>query len=165
MRHVRWFVLIAVLVQVVNGCGSSPPPLDQTSAPSTEPETGVPVPPEGVEEERGCPREHGGRCLPVVSGCGCAYVCGESIRCNPDGTYEIVHDFLDSATVSASVERWCFDAAGHGSPEAREGEVASAACLEVFFDGTPCGGECIPTTEFSRCGVVEGRCAALRQAP
>lgn len=95
-------------------------------------------------------------CLPVVSGCGCAYVCGSSIRRNDDRSYEIVHDFLDSATVTADVQRWCFDEAGHGSPASSGG---GTGCSDVFYDRSACGGECIPTTQYLTCHAAdEGRC-------
>jgi hypothetical protein len=95
-------------------------------------------------------------CLPVVSGCGCAYVCGTSMRRNDDGSYEIVHDRLDSTTVTADVQQWCFDAAGHGSPAPPTG---GTGCRDVFYDRSACGGECIPTTQYLACYVDnEGRC-------
>lgn len=96
-------------------------------------------------------------CLPVVSGCGCAYACGTSLRRNADGTYEIVHDLLDSATVIAERARWCFDDAGRGTP-AFAAEPAGQGCIDVFYDRTSCGGECIPQTAHLRCRAVEGAC-------
>jgi hypothetical protein len=93
----------------------------------------------------------------VVSGCGCAYVCGSSLRRNVDGTSEIVHDLLDSATVTSEVQRWCFDDAGHGSSAPPDG--GAAGCRDVFYDRSSCGGECIPSTQYLTCHVADGgRC-------
>jgi hypothetical protein len=89
--------------------------------------------------------------LPLVSGCGCAYQCGRSIRQRPDGVWDVTHDHLDSTTVSAVIERWCFDEKGRAYPEAGAPKDATF-CRRVFYDRTPCGGECIPTTSFVRCG-------------
>lgn len=88
--------------------------------------------------------------LPLVSGCGCAYQCARGLRVRPDGAWDVTHDLLDSATVRASIERWCFDAKGHAYPELGAPKEATE-CKRVFFDGTPCGGECIPTTTYVRC--------------
>jgi hypothetical protein len=89
--------------------------------------------------------------LPLVSGCGCAYQCGRGLKSGPDGVWEITHDFLDSTTLRAVIERWCFDAKGRAYPEAGAPKEASD-CRRVFYDRTPCGGECIPTTTYVRCG-------------
>jgi len=94
----------------------------------------------------------------VVSGCGCAYACGESIRVNDDGTHEVVHDLQDSATTTSTVERWCFDAAGHGNPQ-EANAPAGATCLDIFYDRTPCGGECIPSTRYMSCRSEGGSCS------
>lgn len=107
------------------------PAADARSAPSAEPES------ESF--------------LPLVSGCGCAYQCARSIRRGPDGVWDVTHDFLDSTTVSAVIERWCFDDKGHAYPEAGAPKDATF-CRRVFYDRSPCGGECIPTTKFMRCG-------------
>jgi hypothetical protein len=144
---------IAALVLVVPGCRSPTPPPEPVSTPGAE---------DGQPEPQVQSSEHEALCLPVVSGCGCAYVCGESIRRNADGMYEVVHDFLDSTTVIATVERWCFDTAGHGSPAL---PTEGTRCRDVFFDRSPCGGECIPTTAYLGCRVVEGRCVAGRGSP
>jgi len=89
--------------------------------------------------------------LPLVSGCGCAYQCARGLRPGADGVWEVTHDFLDSTTVRAWIERWCFDSKGHAYPEAGAPKDATY-CRRVFFDGTPCGGECIPSTTYVRCG-------------
>ncbi|MBI2390386.1 MAG: hypothetical protein HYV09_12425 [Deltaproteobacteria bacterium] len=89
--------------------------------------------------------------LPLVSGCGCAYQCGRGLRVGPDGVWEVTHDFQDSVTTRAVIERWCFDAAGHAYPE-KGAPVAATYCRRVFYDRTPCGGECIPSTAWVRCG-------------
>ncbi len=82
--------------------------------------------------------------LPLVSGCGCAYQCARGLRVGADGVWEVTHDLLDSTTVKAVVERRCFDEKGHANP---------GDCTRVFYDRTPCGGECIPTTQYLRCGA------------
>lgn len=105
------------------------------------------------------PREAGRRCLPIVSGCGCAYACAVSMRALDGGVYEVSHDLQDSRLDRVTVERWCFDADGRGSP-ASHASAAQRTCAEVFFDGTGCGGECIPRADLLRCALVEGRCAA-----
>ncbi|MGZ3421780.1 MAG: hypothetical protein ACXVEE_28150 [Polyangiales bacterium] len=89
--------------------------------------------------------------LPLVSGCGCAYQCAHGIRRGPEGVWDVTHDFLDSATIKAVIQRWCFDDKGHAYPEASAPKEASF-CRLVFYDRTPCGGECIPTTKFTHCG-------------
>ena len=38
----------------------------------------------------------GKRCLPLVNGCGCAYVCAQTFRIDVDGTHQVVHAFQDS---------------------------------------------------------------------
>ena len=98
------------------------------------------------------------RCLPLVSGCGCAYVCAESMFQLDATHFDVVHDLQDSRLDRVTIERWCFDAQGHGTPEAAN-QAKGARCLEVFFDDTPCGGECIPSVEMLRCQHVAGRCA------
>jgi hypothetical protein len=89
--------------------------------------------------------------LPIVSGCGCAYQCARALRTNPDGVWEVTHDFLDSTTVSAVIERRCFDDKGHAYAEAGAPKEATY-CRRVFYDRSSCGGECIPTTAYLRCG-------------
>ncbi|MFN7700706.1 MAG: hypothetical protein ACK5U8_22600 [Deltaproteobacteria bacterium] len=96
-------------------------------------------------------------CLPLVSGCGCAYVCAQSLRQLDATRHDVVHDLLDSRTDEAVVERRCFDAAGHAYPEGGAPPEATN-CRAVFYDLTPCGGECIPSTEYLDCHVIEGRC-------
>lgn len=100
----------------------------------------------------------GPRCLPLVSGCGCAWVCAMTMHVLPDGAHEVVHDLQDSALARATVERWCFDDEGHGSPAAAA-RPTQRRCLDVFYDGSGCGGECIPRTDLLRCGLVGTRCA------
>jgi len=92
-----------------------------------------------------------GLSLPLVSGCGCAYQCAHALRQGTDGIWEVTHDFLDSTTVRAVIERRCFDDKGHAYPEVGAPKEATL-CRQVFYDRTPCGGECIPTTTFVRCG-------------
>jgi hypothetical protein len=114
------------------------------------PPAASPAAPVGVVGER--------RCLPLVSGCGCAYVCALTMNLLPDGAHEVTHDLQDSRLDRATIERWCFDAAGHGSP-ASAARADQRQCTEVFFDGTGCGGECIPRTDVLRCTLVGNRCA------
>lgn len=99
----------------------------------------------------------GGLCLPLVSGCGCAYVCAQSMRQIDETTHEVVHDHQDSRLDEAIVERRCFDAAGLAYPE--EGAPPQATnCRDIFSDNTPCGGECIPSTQYLNCHNENGRC-------
>jgi hypothetical protein len=99
-------------------------------------------------------------CLPVVSGCGCAYACGTPVRRNDDGTWEITHDFMDRATLTASVERRCFTPDGHSWPETVAGDADVGPCRDVFYDRSACGGECIPTPQFTVCVRTGDRCLA-----
>jgi hypothetical protein len=88
--------------------------------------------------------------LPLVSGCGCAYRCAQGVRPRGDGGWDITHDLLDSTTMPATIERWCFDAKGHGYPEIGAPKEATD-CQRVFHDRSPCGGECIPSTQYLHC--------------
>jgi hypothetical protein len=95
-------------------------------------------------------------CLPIVHGCGCAYQCALGRR-RPDGRYDVTHAGQDSRVDIAVLENRCFDADGrslHDIDDLPEG----ARCLDVFYDQTPCGGECIPTTDYLDCRLDEGRC-------
>ena len=105
------------------------------------------------------PRDEGRRCLPLVSGCGCASVCALTMHTRDGGVHEVSHDLQDSRLDRATVARWCFDADGRGSP-AERASATERNCIEVFFDGSPCGGECIPRADLLRCTLTEGRCAA-----
>ena len=122
----RWIVAALVMF----GCGKSAPGNVEPRTP--EPDT----------------------VLPLVSGCGCAYQCAHSVRHKPDGVWDVTHDYLDSTTVSAVIERRCFDEKGHAYPEAGAPKDATY-CRRVFYDRTPCGGECIPTTTFVKCGGTD----------
>lgn len=124
---------------------SAPPPPVTTSPPAHPAVSAAPI--------------DGPRCLPIVSGCGCAYACASTVHLLDGGVHEVAHDLQDSRLDRVTVARWCFDAAGHGSPE-RRANPAQRDCVEVFFDGTPCGGECIPRTDVLRCASVENHCAA-----
>ena len=88
--------------------------------------------------------------LPLVSGCGCAYQCARVLKKRDGETWEVIHDLQDSATTIAVIERWCFDEKGHGYPE-KGAPKEAANCLRVFYDRTPCGGECIPSIQNLRC--------------
>lgn len=96
-------------------------------------------------------------CLPIVSGCGCAYACAWSVRRIDVTTYEVAHDFQDSRLDRVVVERACFDAAGTRTSHTAESGSPSG-CIDVFYDRTPCGGECIPRPEYLHCGFVGERC-------
>lgn len=88
--------------------------------------------------------------LPLISGCGCAYRCGYGIRPRADGGWDVTHDLLDSVTIPATIERWCFDARGSGYPELGAPKEATN-CQRVFHDRSACGGECIPSTQWLHC--------------
>lgn len=96
-------------------------------------------------------------CLPVVSGCGCAYQCGRAMK-KTDVGWMISHDLQDSRLDEAEVARWCFDALGRGAPSA-VAPANATRCLDVFYDRSACGGECIPRTEFLSCRDTGVRCA------
>ncbi|MEM9073637.1 MAG: hypothetical protein AAGE52_34425 [Myxococcota bacterium] len=140
MRILSSFVLVLV------GCGapSAPPRSESQTAESSD----------RAEVPQGAPSADAPLCLPLVSGCGCAYQCARGER-EVDGQWQVSHDFQDSRLDNATVQRWCFDAAGRGRP-AQDGD--RDGCREVFFDGTPCGGECIPTTAFLECHAVDQHC-------
>lgn len=85
--------------------------------------------------------------LPLVSGCGCAYACATGILQNDQWLATLDH--YDSRVDPVSLERWCFTEVGSGHPQGESGD--SGRCMDVFYDQTACGGECIPSTEFLRC--------------
>ena len=96
-------------------------------------------------------------CHPIVSGCGCAYQCGQAMRRHGRDGWLVAHDFQDSRLDEATVERMCFDAAGHASP-AQSAPATATRCRDVFRAQTPCGGECIPTTQYLGCHAQGDRC-------
>lgn len=139
-------VTLALLAAAcTRGAPPSAPPPAVTTPLATRPAVTAPV--------------DGPRCLPIVSGCGCAYACASTVHLLDGGVHEVAHDLQDSRLDRVTVARWCFDAAGHGAPE-QHANPAQRDCIEVFFDGTPCGGECIPRTDVLRCASVENHCAA-----
>jgi len=144
----------AVALALVAACsrGAPPPAASPVSVPP--PDAPVVAPRTDPVAARAAER----RCLPLVSGCGCAYVCALTMNLLPDGAHEVTHDLQDSRVDRATIERWCFDAAGHGSP-ASAARADQRQCMEVFFDGTGCGGECVPRTDVLRCALVGTRCA------
>lgn len=145
------FALVGALCLAV-GCGSAEAPASVT-APETHAEPTPPAPPTPPPPPASTPT-----CHPIVSGCGCAYQCATGVHETSPGHWQVVHDLQDSRLDDAEIQRWCFDATGLGSPAA--GPAANATrCLDVFFDGTPCGGECIPTTAYLGCHAVGDRCA------
>ncbi len=91
------------------------------------------------------------RCLPIVSGCGCAYQCARGLEENAAGQWRVVHEHLRSTTILATIERRCFDALGHVV-------ATSERCLDVFDDRSPCTGKCAPTTEYLDCRADGDRC-------
>ena len=92
-------------------------------------------------------------CHPIVSGC--AYQCARATRGDGPGRWLVAHDFQGSRRDEATVERVCFDAAGHASSAS---SATATRCMDVFRDQTPCGGECIPTTECLGCHAQGDRC-------
>jgi hypothetical protein len=76
----------------------------------------------------------------------------------------VVHDFQDSRLDRAVVARWCFDAVGRGAPAAAAGSTQTH-CQDVFYDGTPCGGECNPSAFYLRCSRVSDHCGPVRSPP
>ncbi len=150
---------------VIASCGgaerdASPP--DPPAAPDSDPATATRTNDETPTPQVGSTRADS-LCLAVVHGCGCAYVCGLG-RLRADAHYDVVHDFQDSRVDEMARERRCFDARGHAYPE--DGAPADATrCIDVFYDLTPCGGECIPTTDYLDCVLVDDRCAPRRATP
>jgi hypothetical protein len=144
----------AVTLALLAACSRGTPPPTAAPAPPTVAPVATPAAPITA-------RTNERRCLPLVSGCGCASVCALTMNLLPDGAHEVTHDLQDSRLDRATIERWCFDAAGHGSP-AQGARAEQRQCLDVFFDGTACGGECIPRTDVLRCALVGTRCAPSR---
>jgi hypothetical protein len=119
-----------------------------TADPSTGTETPPAGPPSGPIEDT--------LCLPLVTGCGCAIACSAVMNRVGD-RYEIVREFPDARLERATLERRCFDARGSAYPE--DGAPPEATnCRDVFYDQSPCGGECIPTVEFLSCHIEDHRC-------
>jgi hypothetical protein len=125
-----------LFVALCLGCTRSPPP--QAVA---DPQADAPRPIASSEHDLS---------LPLVSGCGCAYQCAHGVREGAGGVWDVTHDFQDSATLPAVIELWCFDDKGHGYPQKAAPKEATL-CRRVFYDRTPCGGECIPSTKYLRC--------------
>jgi hypothetical protein len=94
-------------------------------------------------------------CHPIVNGCGCAYQCGQAMRAHGPGRWLVAHDLQDGRLDEATMERMCFDAAGHASPTSN---AAATRCMDVFRDQTACGGECIPTAQYLGCHAQGDRC-------
>lgn len=143
--------LVPVACLLGCSCSRSQQPAARDDEPENTPPIRAPDPRAGQETDQAL-------CLPVVSGCGCAYVCGTSVGRNDDGTYGVVHDFLDSMIITARVARWCFDAGGVGRPAAEGQAEAGFRCLDVFEESRVCGGECVPTTEYLSCRLLDGSC-------
>ena len=142
-------VTLALTATSCTRAPSAPPQPPIARAPEAPDATATAVPP-----SRPDPR----RCLPLVSGCGCATVCALTMRVLPDGAHEVTHDHQDSRLDRATIERWCFDDTGRGSP-AIVANASQRRCISVFYDGSSCGGECIPSLDALRCTRVGARCA------
>ncbi len=132
-RRMKAVVSLAIVTAACARGGAASP------SPSSAPAAVVTAP---ISEAR--------RRLPIVSGCRCAYACATSVRALDGGVYEVTHDLQDSRLDRATIERWCFDRDGRGSPS-RAATALQTRCFEVFYDGTPCGGECVPRTDVLRC--------------
>ncbi len=148
-----FMVMMTLFTLSVAGCGRNTP---QTQNATSEHEPGsidqdVGVVGQSAEGAEGAEN----LCLPLVSGCGCAYACGASADLNADGTYQVTRVGGGSGPAAASVERWCFGSTGLGRPD--PGSEGSD-CKDVFYDRTPCGGECIPTTDFLGCHLEDEQC-------
>ena len=108
--------------------------------------------------EPAAPTEAAARpCLPLISGCGCAFACAQSTEIIAEGQHRVTHDALDSGSVEASQERRCFDEHGALVPDGSE-------CMEVFVIASRCGGGCVTDMRFLDCGIVDGSCSA-RERP
>ncbi len=99
----------------------------------------------------------GAVCHPIVSRCGCAHQCATGLAQTSNGPWSVWHDSLDSASVQASLERWCFDDAGNGSP-ASVAPSRAKRCLDVFVEKQECSGGCGPTTAYLSCHAEGDRC-------
>jgi hypothetical protein len=136
-------LLQTALVLLSTACGSNPPPPE----------------PRAEREQESAPEPSRVECRPLVSGCGCAYQCATGIEALADGRWRVIHDGLDSVAIEAVSQEWCFDRRGVGARvDATDGLPADRTCLEVFHDNTPCGGECIPMTEYLGCHAEGDRC-------
>ncbi len=134
---------------------TSEPPPDEApeEAPAEAPvvqtsQAEPPTPPTGVPQSR--------RCLPLVSGCGCAHRCADGFQ-QADLSWGVPRPMGDSALDPVDLQQWVFDAAGSG--HMRVGEERDGEVIEVFYDRTPCGGECIPSRTFLSCGLIDGSCS------
>ena len=150
----RFLVALFALLFAACGSGQGSPASEApaSEAPASEaPVSETPASTQGTTEQAR-------RCLPVVHGCGCAERCGDGFQ-QADGSWGIVRPMGDSALEAVTLERRCFDSTGVSYPE--EGHPPAASnCIDVFYDQTPCGGECIPRTDFLSCALNdEGNCA------
>lgn len=113
------------------GCG----PARSSSPDTVAPATAAPSAPARGPDEL---------CMPLVSGCGCSYVCAWSRLRNADGTYEVNHDLQDSRSDTVTIGQLCL-------PDGR--------CRDAFLDPQICGGECVPTDAHWSCHFTDdGRC-------
>ena len=136
------FVLLACVGQSEMPAAdtSAPPP----SAPAAATPTNAPATPSDDE-----PAVQAHRCLPLVSGCGCAERCGDGFQ-QANGSWGVVRPLGDSALDEVAVGRRCFDARGV-SYDASSAPASASLCVDVFLEPQICGGECIPRTEFLHC--------------
>jgi len=143
-----------VLILLLVGCSSSTP---SSSGPVTQ-EREEREEPDQRETARESPETDGeGLCLPLVNGCGCAYVCAQAVQRGEGDRWMVSHDYQDSRLDEAAIERRCFDESGVSSPDTDAPPVGTV-CKDVFYDLSPCGGECAPTTEFLNCHLVGHSC-------
>lgn len=89
-------------------------------------------------------------CRPVVSGCGCAYRCARSVEDLGEARHRVTPASEGEPADVVELQRWCFDADGRGGPEAIA-DATRTRCLEVFYDRSPCAGECIPNARWLDC--------------
>ncbi len=131
-------------------CQSSaePPRAESPSTETTEAPTEAPTAVAATEAQ---PQAR--RCLPVVHGCGCAYRCGDGFQ-QADGSWGITNPLADSMLDAVELQHWVFDDAGRGHHPSSDNPVPGS--IPVFYDRTPCGGECIPTTTYLSCETDNG---------
>jgi hypothetical protein len=148
-RSIR-LALVSLVLSTACGATEREPASTTEPAPvstASEPPVAEPPPTEPAEA----------RCLPIIHGCGCAYQCalGEP---REDGRWDVTHAAQDSRIDVATLERRCFDTQGRSFLESDD-LPDPVRCMDVYYDQSPCGGECIPTTEFLDCAIREGSCA------
>ncbi|MFK7984407.1 MAG: hypothetical protein AB8I08_00120 [Sandaracinaceae bacterium] len=103
-----------------------------------------------VPEEGGVPG-----CLPAATACGCLEGCARGVSLPQEG--DPLAQYGDQR-LTAPVERWCINDAGHAAPAT---VPETGACFDVFVVSERCGGECVPRAapDCASCGACDPGCA------